>query len=179
VEREINILKNGGVGVLLTDTLYGLVGQALNEEVVTRIYGIKDRSGAKPTIILISNISELTLFDIKIDENLQPILGKYWPGPVSIILPCQLGKFKYLHRGTETLAFRLPKKKDLIKLIEQTGPLVAPSANPEGLPPAHNIEEARKYFGDKVDFYLEGGTPLNKPSTIIKINDGKEEIVRG
>ncbi len=72
------------------------------------------------------------------------------------------------------------KNKKLFSLLQKTGPLVAPSANPQGLTPASNIKEAKKYFGDRVDFYIAGGTLISKPSTIIKINkNGEIEVLRG
>ncbi|MEI6581119.1 MAG: Sua5/YciO/YrdC/YwlC family protein, partial [bacterium] len=77
-------------------------------------------------------------------------------------------------------AFRLPAKKSLIKILKQAGPLVAPSANPEGLEPAKNMVQARGYFGDKVDFYLPGGTLKGESSILIKINKkGEIEVLRG
>lgn len=171
-------LRNGGVAVLLTDTLYGVVGQALNKKTISRIYKIKSRNNNKPLIILISSTDDLKMFGIKTDNELMLNLKKFWPGPVSIILPCEAKKFEYLHRGTKTLAFRLPIKKSLIRILKKTGPLVAPSANPENLPPAQNINEAKKYFGKNVDFYLKGLKPSNKSSKIIKIINGEIEIIR-
>lgn len=191
----IKILKNGGVGILLTDTLYGLVGRALDKKAVKKIYRIKGRNNKKPLIILISSIKNLKLFGIKIDNQTKKTVENFWlapleitkarsvkslmgPGPVSIILPCLSKKFTYLHRGTKTLAFRLPGKKSLLDILKKTGPLVAPSANPEGKPSARNIKEAQIYFGDRVDFYLKGGKPRSKPSDIIKISKGKIEFIR-
>lgn len=176
--QVIKTLKTGGVVVLLTDTIYGLVGRALNKKTVARIYKIKNRSQKKPSIILISSIADLKKFDLKITDELRKTLKKFWPGPVSIILPCQNNKFKYLHRGTKTLAFRLPRKPSLIKILKETGPLIAPSANPESSLPAQNIEQAKKYFDKNVDFYLKGCKSKNKPSKIVKIADGKIEIIR-
>lgn len=178
ITQTIKILKNGGVAVVPTDTLYGLVGQASNKKTVARIYKIKGRSGGKPFIILISSIKDLETFEIKTDNKLGLDLKKFWPGPTSIILPCKSEKFKYLHRGTKTLAFRLPRKNALLNMLRKTGPMVAPSANPQNLPPAKSAEEARLYFGDKVDFYLNGLKPKHKPSRIIKINNEVIEIVR-
>lgn len=176
--QEIKILKGGGVGVLLTDTLYGLVGQAQNKKAVAKIYKIKGRNEKKPLIILISSIKTLGLFGVKIDKQTQKALENFWPGPVSVILPCCLKKFEYLHRGTCTLAFRMPNKKSLVEIIKKTGPLVAPSANPEGMPPAKNVTEARSYFGSGADFYVRGGKPKNKPSAIFSIKSGDMKIIR-
>lgn len=172
------ILKNGGVGVLLTDTLYGIVGRALDKKAVERIYKVKGRNNKKPFIILISDVNDLRLFGINLDTQIEKLLSSFWPGPVSIVMPCPLKKLEYLHRGTKTLAFRLPKKKSLIALLRETGPLVAPSANLEGLPSAKNIIEAKKYFSDAVDFYIKGGVPKTKPSKIVKVTPVGLEIIR-
>jgi len=67
-------------------------------------------------------------------------------------------------------AFRLPRPKKLVDFLKKTGPLVAPSANPEGLKPAENITQAKKYFGSNVNFYLAGKTLKSEPSVLIEIN---------
>ncbi len=73
--------------------------------------------------------------------------------------------------------FRLPSPKPLRNLLLKTGPLIAPSANPEGLSPSKNIEEAKKYFGDSVDFYVDGGEIEAKASKLIKLNNDGSIIV--
>lgn len=178
MDATLQQLKNGGVGVIPTDTIYGLVGQALNKPTVERIYQLKKRSPQKPFIILISSANDLEKFDISLDKETQKILEKIWPGEVSIILSCPDERFEYLHLGTNSLAFRLPNNKSLTELIKTTGPLVAPSANLEGYPNAKNISEAEKYLGNQVDFYLDGGERISEPSTLIRIVDGKIEILR-
>jgi L-threonylcarbamoyladenylate synthase len=177
----IDILKKGGVGVMPTDTIYGILARAHNKKAVERIYKIKGRDEKKPFIILISSLKDLEKFGIKIPTS--NLLKKFWPGPVSIILEHtnkkSAKKFKYLNRGGGSLAFRFPKKKFIISFLEKTGPLVAPSANPEGLPPAQNAKEAQKYFGEKVDFYLSSGKPKMRPSKIILIDkSGNINILR-
>lgn len=167
------ILKNGGVGVLPTDTIYGLVGSALNKETVARIYKLRKRNLRKPMIILIAAVSDLRQFGIKVNCQTAKILKNLWPGKISVILPYQSKKFFYLHRGTKTLAFRLPAKASLRKLLKKTGPLVAPSANLEGKPPAKTITEAKKYFADKIDFYVDGGKIFSPPSTLVEIKNKK------
>jgi len=174
----VEILKQGGIGILATDTLYGLVGQALNKKTVRRIYQIKGRQPRKPLIILIYSLKDLDLFKIKIKPALRRILNKLWPGRVSIILGCPHKQFFYLHRGTNTLAFRLPKKASLINILKQVGPLTAPSANPEGLKPAKTIKEAKKYFGYRAEFYLDEGKLDSLPSTLLEIKNRKIKILR-
>lgn len=163
-QKAIKILKNDGVGVIPTDTLYGLVGSAFSKKAINRIYKIKNRGKEKKLIVLISSIKDLEKFDIKIDKEQAKILKKFWPGKVSIIL--------------NNIAFRFPKKKSLLEILRKTGPLVAPSVNKEGEKPAEIISEAKEYFGTNVDYYVNGGRRKGEPSTLIRIKDGKIEILR-
>jgi L-threonylcarbamoyladenylate synthase len=174
----ISKIKNGQVGVLPTDTLYGLVGSALNKDSVEKIYQLKERDLNKPYIILIDSIQCLNLFNIKIKKWQQDFLEQRWPGEVSVILSCKDEKFKYLHRGGETLAVRLPDKQDLTDLIQQTGPIVAPSANLEGLSPALNIQQAQNYFGKQVDFYVDQGELNSSPSTLVDLTGEEIKVLR-
>lgn len=164
--------------MLPTDTIYGLVGQALNRKAVERIYKVRKRNPKKPLIILISSLDDLRLFGIRPNKKTKVILKKIWPAAISVILDCPLKKFFYLHRGAKNLAFRLPAKKALRDLLEKTGPLAAPSANPEGLLPAKNIRKARQYFGDKIDFYANGGNLKSSPSTLLKIKSDRIIVLR-
>ena len=177
-KRLVKIIKKIGVGVIPTDTIYGLVGKALSRKIVKRVYKLKQRNPKKPSIILISKIDDLKLFRIKLDKNTKKFLQKYWPGKVSVILPCPYKKFSYLHRGTKTLAFRFPDCPELVSLLKKTGPLIAPSANPESEEPAKTIKEAKKYFGEKVDFYVDTDRLESLPSTLISIKNEKVEVLR-
>jgi len=177
-EKIVPILKSGGIGVIATDTIYGLVGSALNPKTVERIYRLRQRDKNKPFIILIGSLKDLTMFGIKLSFGWKRILKKLWPGKVSIIFPCAQNKFRYLHRGGKTLSFRLPADRGLRNLLIAAGPLVAPSANPQGLRPAASIKEAKKYFGGKVDFYNNSGCLVGRPSTLIEIKNNKVSVLR-
>lgn len=174
----VNMLRCGQVGVLPTDTIYGLHTSIFHEDSIERLYRIQKRNTHKPMIILISSLTDLALFKIKLDKPSLKILQKHWPGKVSVILPCPHDPFQYLHRGVKTLAFRLPKNKDLQALLKLTGPLISTSANPEGQPPARTIAEAERYFGDKVDFYVNAGPLKSSPSTLIEVKSGKVTVLR-
>jgi len=177
LNSQIKILKSGGVGVIPTDTIYGLVGLAKNQKTVERIYKIRKRNPAKSFIILISSWADLGKFGVRINSPTKKIINKYWPGQVSIILPADK-KLKYLHRGTNTLAFRWPDNEGLLTLLKKTGPLVAPSANLEGQNPALTIKQAKRYFSNTVDFYIDRGKLEAAPSTLIKIEEGKIIVLR-
>ncbi len=179
-EHLVDIVKGGGVAVMPTDTLYGIVASALNRHAVSRVYEVRKRSPEKPCIILIADISDLREFGIWVWwwSSVRRALKKLWPGPVSVIFPCNLERFSYLHRNTNTLAFRLPNDNKLRRLLRQTGPLLAPSANPEGLAPATTISEAKAYFGDQVDCYEDAGPRISAPSTLVSIEHGKVVVLR-
>ncbi|MCX6789601.1 MAG: L-threonylcarbamoyladenylate synthase [Candidatus Gribaldobacteria bacterium] len=176
----IIVLKNGGVGVLPTDTIYGLVGLALDKKAVEKIYKLKKRSPQKPFIILIAGTEYLKKFGVALNESTRNILQKFWPGPVSVILRCPKIKsgLSYLRPLNKTLAFRCPKDKWLNNLLKETGPLVAPSANIEKLLPAETIKQAKEYFDDNVDFYIDAGTIKGAPSALISLENGKIKVLR-
>lgn len=165
MDKLINLLKKGGVAVIPTDTVYGIVGSALNKKTVKEIYKLRKRSKTKPFIILISSLNDLKIFDVSLTKVQTEFLKEVWPNPLSVVL--------------HNLAFRIPKDKWLMNLLKKAGPLVAPSANIEGENPAENIEDARKYFHEKVDFYLDKGRINSQPSTLIELEkDGSYKILR-
>lgn len=172
------ILAGGGVGVIPTDTLYGLVGRAAHEGAVERIYKLKNRRPDKPLIVLIGDTKDLELFGVVLDNKTEKFLDSVWPGPVSVILSAPTAP-AHLLRGGTTIAFRLPKDDKLRAFLGDTGPLVVPSANPEGEKPAQTIAEARAYFRDAVDFYVDSGERSGNPSTLVSLTDGVPRILRG
>jgi L-threonylcarbamoyladenylate synthase len=175
------VLKNDGIAVIATDTIYGVVGSARSERTIRRLYEIKGRDEVKPFIILISSMDDLREFGVEIDGKSQELLMRLWPGAVTVILSVseqERERVAYLHRGTNSLAFRMPAKDTLLELLRITGPVVAPSANPQGQPPATTIAEARKYFGTTVDSYQDGGIVQGEPSTIISIEGEQVTVVR-
>lgn len=176
-------LNMGNIGVIASDTLFGLIGKATDPFIVEKIYKVKKRDTNKPCIILISNIDQLDYFHIVLNKRFRLFLEKIWPGPVTVILRLEkkyVSQFEYLHRGTGELTFRLPKNLQLKNIIDAVGPILAPSANPEGLTPAESVQDIKKYFDTTVDVYLDpSDTPYSgKPSTIIKIKDHKLVLIR-
>lgn len=174
-----SILLSGGVGILPTDTIYGVVGSALNKKTIDRIYKLCKRDLKKPMIVLISSLNDLKIFGIKLNAKQKSVIAKLWPGKISIAFDCPAKKLNYLHRGTFSLALRFPKDKNLIKILKRIGPLVATSANMENKKPSTSIIEAKKYFEDKIDFYVDGGKSKSMHSTLVKINAlGNIKILR-
>jgi L-threonylcarbamoyladenylate synthase len=166
---------SGAVGVLPTDTVYGLVARASDQAAVKRLYDLKLREG-KPGTIIAASINQLEELGLK--RRYLKAVEQFWPGAVSVIIPCGL-ELEYLHEGKYSLAVRIPDNENLRKLLEQTGALLTSSANHPGEPTAMTTDEAKNYFGDKVDFYEDGGDLSgHAPSTIIRIVDDAIEIIR-
>lgn len=173
----ISLLRKGNIGVLPTDTLYGVVGLLSSRGTVERIYKVKHRNPLKPVgTILIANRQQIETFT---DEQLLKMATDYWPGPTSVILPLS-DELSYAHKGLKSLPFRIPADETLRQFLEETGPLATSSANLEGRPPATSLEEAKNYFGDQVNFYVDGGDLSHRQaSRIISIDEsGRAKEVR-
>ncbi len=171
----LRALQAGAVGVLPSDTVYGLVALATNEQAVARLYALKHREH-KPGTLIAASAGQLKTLGL--DATHVSAVEAYWPGPLSIVIPAG-AELSYLHQDIGSLAARVPADEKLHALLLQTGPLITSSANQPGQPPATNLQEAQAYFGDKVDFYVEGGDLSGRaPSTVVRITHGAIEIVR-
>ncbi len=169
------LLSQGKVGVIPSDTIYGVVACAADGAAVKRLYELKKRE-QKPGTIIAASVAQLEELGIK--HRYLKAVEQYWPNPLSIIIPTG-PELAYLHQGKMTLAIRIPKDEKLQSLLQKTGPLVTTSANTPGDPPANSIASAKKYFKDKVDFYVDGGDLSDRPpSTIIRIIDDAIEVLR-
>ncbi len=166
----------GSIGVIPTDTVYGVVARATDPAAVKRLYQLKSRDN-KPGTIIAASIDQLVELGIK--RRYLTAVEQFWPGAVSVIIPSTDPALAYLHQGKMSLAIRIPDDKSLQKLLQSTGSLLTTSANPPGEPTATNIDQAKHYFGDKVDFYIDGGDLSNRqPSTVIRIIDAAIQVLR-
>lgn len=176
-KKAAEAIKHGELAVIPTDTLYGIVASARDHLAVARLYRVRFRNPSKPCVILCASVSDIATLGINIDDSTKNILKQIWPNQASVILPSPNKKFSYLHRNSGSIAFRIPKNKNLRAFLKVTGPLLAPSANLEGKPPAQTIKEAVKYFGDQIAVYVSGKV-ATKPSTLITTKNGKIKILR-
>ncbi len=173
-QETIDLLNNGAVGVLPTDTLYGIVCSAKNAEAIDRLYELKHRNN-NPGTIIAASIDQLISLGLK--KRYLTAVEKYWPGAVSVVVPCF--DLPQLHRGKGGIAVRIPADKKLRMYLEKSGPLQTSSANLTGQLEAKTIHQAYEYFGDRMDFYVDGGDLSNrKPSTVIRIVDDAIEVIR-
>ncbi len=171
----IDQIKDGAVGIAPTDTLYGIVCSAGDQPAVERLYALKSRE-AKPGTLVAASIDQLV--GLGIPRRYLTAVEQYWPGAISIVIPVGFA-LGYLHQGKGSLAIRIPAEESFREFLHQSGPLLTTSANMPGETPAHTIQEAKDYFGESVDFYLDGGDLSGRePSTIIRIIDDAVEVIR-
>jgi L-threonylcarbamoyladenylate synthase len=171
-----DLQKASAIGVIPTDTLYGVVARAADHEAVARLYELKSRE-AKPGTLIADSVEQLESLGLK--HRYLKAVEQFWPGAVSVVIPAAEPALKYLHQGKMSLAVRIPNDIGLRELLQQTGPLLTSSANQPGKTPAAKIDEAKQYFGDKVDFYIDAGDLSGaKPSTVIRIIDDAVEVLR-
>ena len=177
IAQAATILRKGGIIILPTETVYGIAGDLLSQKAVNRIYVLKKRNPQNPLPVFLPSIEELNSYVQEISPSTYQVIRKFWPGPLTVILPKR--KKVRLPFPTDTLGLRIPNHPVPLKLLSQTGPLACSSANISGKPPALTAEEAGKYFQDKVDLILDGG-PLsdNIPSTVLDLSGEEPKILR-
>jgi L-threonylcarbamoyladenylate synthase len=173
-EKIVELLKRGAVGLLPTDTIYGLSAVALNEKAVSKVHRIKNHDN-RPFIVLISDIEQLAELGLRTSDA--DLIKSYWPGALSVIFESNTIP-SWLQMGTNSLAVRLPDNNEVRNLIKKVGPIVSTSANLHDKEPACSVEEAGKYFGDQLDFYVDAGKLKGQSSTLVKIENGKLKILR-
>ncbi|HET6746671.1 MAG TPA: L-threonylcarbamoyladenylate synthase [Candidatus Saccharimonadales bacterium] len=175
-EEVVDHLLRGEVGVMPTDTVYGLVARASDPKAVAKLYALKNRDHKPGTVIAASTDQLLAL---GVNKHHIDRVKQWWPNPLSVETP--LGpELNYMHQETGRQGFRVVADEAVRAILEKTGPLVTSSANHPGAPGSTNVDEAWEYFGDRVDFYVDGGDLSNRPpSTIVKLHqNGTIEVIR-
>lgn len=168
--RLLDALSQGKIAVIRTDTLYGIVASAANSAAVDKVYATKGRDYNKSCIVLLSDADA----SYGHHEELRSAMAMIEPTvPTSIIINAEHAPSHLLRENTQ-LAYRIPNDESLRQFLTRTGPLIAPSANPQGQTPARIVHEAIEYFGDAVDVYVDGGeVPVDTPpSQIIRVHPG-------
>ncbi len=174
------IIKNGGIVVFPTETVYGIGTNGLDKEAVERLYKIKERPLNKPISLLVSDYEMIEKVVKDINELEYKIMKKFFPGPLTMILNKKDIVPDIVTSGGSTVGIRMPEEEITRKLIEYAGvPIAAPSANISGKASGIDLQEIVKEFGDKVDYYIDGGkSKIGIGSTIVKVENNSIKILR-
>ncbi len=172
IKKAGNAIKNGGIVVFPTETVYGIGANAFDKDACAKIFKIKGRMSDNPLIVHVSGIKMAEKVGKFSDED-KRLVKKLWPGPITVIIKARSNIPKVVTGGLDTVAIRVPKNKVALKLIKSAKvPIAAPSANPSGFPSATSGEHVEKYFKGKVDLILKGGkTKYGIESTVIDIKN--------
>lgn len=174
LHKIIDVLQHDGIVVIRTDTIYGIIAKTSSRVAVEKVYAVKSREATKQCIVLISKLDSVAHGDqIEAFSLNQKI-------PTSVVVPAT-NEPSWILCGGGDVAYRIVKDELLKNIINGVGPVIAPSANPEGKQVARNIAEARRYFGDAVDLYVDGGEVPKTvhASQIIRVDkDGSVERLR-
>jgi L-threonylcarbamoyladenylate synthase len=178
IRRGAEIIRSGGVVAFPTETVYGLGANAFDEDAVKKIFELKGRPQDNPLIVHIAKKEDVFLVAREIPKNAEILIDKFWPGPLTIVLPKNPSVPDIVTANLDTVAVRMPNHKIALKLIELSGvPISAPSANISGKPSATKPEHVKKYFGDKV-FIIEGEVKIGIESTVIDLTVSPPVILR-
>jgi L-threonylcarbamoyladenylate synthase len=174
------VLQAGGVIVYPTDTLYGIGADALNAVAVERVRRVKQRTTAKPILILVPDQGSVELLVAEIPAPARRLMDAFWPGPMTLVFRALPGLPGALTQGGSTIGVRVPSSSLCLRLLRLAGsPMTSTSANLAGEPSRGTIAEIRESLGATVDLYLDAG-PLTGvlPSTVIDVTAETPRLIR-
>ncbi len=180
IRQVSQILKNGGLAAIPTETVYGLAANALDAQAVKKIFAAKGRPQDNPLIVHISEFDEIYPLVKYVPESAKILAEKFWPGPLTIILPKSDLIPDVVSAGLDTVAIRMPSHPIANRIIKSAGvPLAAPSANSSGLPSPTNASHVIDDMMGKIDAIVDGGEcDVGVESTVITLASEIPRILR-
>ena len=159
LERAAELLRNGGVVAFPTETVYGLGANAFDARAVARVFEIKQRPSFDPLIVHIANSAMLARIASPVSGAARALMSRFWPGPLTIVLPKLPAVPDLVTSGLPTVAVRMPSHSIARELIARADvPIAAPSANPFGYLSPTRAEHVQRMLGDAVDMIVDGGS---------------------
>ena len=174
------VLKRHGVVAMPTETFYALAVNPFQTEALVRLFALKDRSPEKPVLVMVAGPAMLSQVAREIPEVANRLMARFWPGPLTIILPSLPHLPRRLTAGTGTIGVRQPRQSLTCRLITALGhPITGTSANRAGYRPCVRADEVAREFGDDLDLILDAGPcPGGLPSTIVDVTQSSPRLVR-
>jgi L-threonylcarbamoyladenylate synthase len=180
INKAKKILCNNELIAIPTETVYGLAGNAYNENALKEIFKLKNRPFYNPLIVHIKSASSITDVAIDIPESAMILAEKFWPGPLTLVLKKKSHISDLVTAGKDTVAVRVPNHPVALALLDKLDfPLAAPSANPFGSISPTNADHVFNYFGGKLEVILNGGEcEKGLESTIIGFENNQPVLYR-
>ncbi len=175
-----DMLKKGGIIAYPTETFYGLGAKFDMEDSLKKLYDIKQRPEEKAMPLIIGNKELLTVITASMNKTAVSLMDRFWPGPLTLIFLAKENLSEYITAGTHKVAVRIPGESFALYLaITASFPITATSANLSGTSPAQDAETVIRYFGDKIDLIIDGGTTSGGlPSTIVDVTGDEIKLLR-
>lgn len=180
IQRAVAVLRRGGVVAFPTDTVYGLGAHSTMATAIEKLFQVKERERLKAIPLLIARVEDLANVAVQIPEIAWRLAGRFWPGPVTLVVPKAATVLDVLTGGAPAVAVRIPAHDLALQLITALGaPLAATSANLSGRPEAVTAEEVREALGERVRLILDGGRcPGGVASTVVDVTTDPPSIRR-
>ena len=180
ISEAAQIIRDGGLVAVPTETVYGLAGNGLSEAAVADIYEVKGRPEVKPLSLMVAGAQAMEECCEDVPKAAYTLAEKFWPGPLTIILKSKPHVPEITRAGGETVGLRCPDHPLTLELLRTAGvPLAAPSANPSGEPSPKNAQKVIEYFDGKIDAVIDGGEcGIGTESTIIDLSKTPYRILR-
>jgi L-threonylcarbamoyladenylate synthase len=180
IHQAAGIIQKGGIVAFPTETVYGLGADAFNPLAVARIFEVKRRPYFDPLIVHVANPADIKKLVREIPSDVKKLIGRFWPGPLTIVLLKEEEIPDIVTAGLLTVAIRMPNHPMALSLIKESKcPIAAPSANPFGYLSPTTAEHVREQLGDQVDLILDGGPcPVGVESTIISFLEEGPRLLR-
>lgn len=181
VDLAAQALRAGRLVAFATETVYGLGGNALDVEAVARIFAAKQRPTFDPLIVHLHQATEVEHLVREISPLARQLMERFWPGPLTLVLPKQDCVPDLVTAGLPSVAVRVPDHPQARELIRRSGvPVAAPSANPFGRISPTTAQHVLDSLGDQIDFVLDGGAcRVGVESTVLQLDgDGPPRLLR-
>jgi L-threonylcarbamoyladenylate synthase len=180
IEIAAQVLREGGLVVFPTDTVYGVGAAVDRSDAVARLYVAKGRPLDKPIPVLIADLDQLEKLAREVTPEVRLLAQHFWPGALTIVVPAQPWLPREIVGETGAVGLRMPDHPVALAIIRAAGGAVATtSANRSGENEACTVEEAIGALGDAVDLYIDGGrTPGGIPSTVVAFEESRLVVLR-
>ena len=179
IDKIVEIINSSGLVISPTDTVYGIMGDALNKESIKNVYDVKHRDYKKPLILLMSSIDMIKEYTLDISEDEMNLMKKFYPGCMTLLLRRNSKVDGMICNNGEYVGVRIPDNKDLLSIIEKLGrPVFSTSCNISGNDVVRSIDEIDEEIISKVDYIYDGGYIDSVSSTVVRIDNGEVVILR-
>lgn len=175
----VKVLNNDGLIIFPTDTVYGIACNAFSDVAVKKLFLAKKRSFDKPINVLVDNVFKINLVVKNINEIEKNLITKYFPGNLTIIFDKKKEISSLLTSGKDTIGVRIPNNEVALKILASVDfPLACSSANISGECCDETIPDFISHFSSTVDILIYTGKCLDVASTIVRVEDGKLNVLR-